>query len=415
MLCPFTSQAQLYLNQYGNVSIGLEAPLISRTKLCVGIKKAGYGACFTSGDTGSLYFQTDTTDNDPIYGLYASTSFKCTPFGYGIKLIARGKTGNRVAGIHAISQGGTSGCGIYGGLGSAGDMTSGVGVLGSTLNTFPMPASGIYAGYFYGDVRATGTIYGTFLSPSSVSGSSGTNNEEANIVTMSEDTPTVTENLQQVELLKMTRVNNDGSLAANKIVEQPQRANVSTTDNSELTEDEMDAEPIQTKLSSVSYGLAADQLKQVYPDLVYEDEEGNYSINYIEMVPLLVQSIKELSAKVETLEQQLGIQKQTKKVKSATTGIDETPNEIDMVRMDQNKPNPFSESTVIGLNIPKKTQKANIFIYDLSGKQIKSIPVSERGETNITVYASDLSAGMYIYTLVVDGKVVVTRRMIVEK
>ena len=29
----------------------------------------------------------------------------------------------------------------------------------------------------------------------------------------------------------------------------------------------------------------------------------------------------------------------------------------------------------------------------------------------ITVYASDLTAGMYIYTLVVDGKVAVTRRI----
>ena len=84
-----------------------------------------------------------------------------------------------------------------------------------------------------------------------------------------------------------------------------------------------------------------------------------------------------------------------------------------MVRMDQNKPNPFSESTVIALNIPSNAQTANIYIYDMSGKQVQSLPVSERGETNITVYASGLTAGMYIYTLVVDGKVAVTRRMIV--
>ena len=84
-----------------------------------------------------------------------------------------------------------------------------------------------------------------------------------------------------------------------------------------------------------------------------------------------------------------------------------------MVRMDQNKPNPVSESTVITLNIPDKAQAASIFIYDMSGKQVQCIPVTERGETNITVYASDFIAGMYIYTLVVDGKVAVTRRMIV--
>ena len=95
--------------------------------------------------------------------------------------------------------------------------------------------------------------------------------------------------------------------------------------------------------------------------------------------------------------------------------IEEAVSDVDMVRMDQNNPNPFSESTVISLNIPDKTQTASIFIYDMSGKQVHNIAVSERGETNITVYASELTAGMYIYTLVVDGKVVVTRRMIVSK
>ena len=51
----------------------------------------------------------------------------------------------------------------------------------------------------------------------------------------------------------------------------------------------------------------------------------------------------------------------------------------------------------------------------MSGKQIQALPVTERGETDITVYANDLTAGMYIYTLVVDGKVAVTRRMIVTE
>ena len=51
----------------------------------------------------------------------------------------------------------------------------------------------------------------------------------------------------------------------------------------------------------------------------------------------------------------------------------------------------------------------------MSGKQVKAIPVDDRGETNITVFASDLTAGMYIYTLVVDGKVAVTRKMIIAQ
>ncbi|MBQ7527961.1 MAG: T9SS type A sorting domain-containing protein [Bacteroidaceae bacterium] len=165
-------------------------------------------------------------------------------------------------------------------------------------------------------------------------------------------------------------------------------------------------------LSPVQYGLAADQLKAVYPELVYEDTNGNVSINYVEMVPLLVQSIKELSARVAELE---GTSPRTAKAPTDATAIEDNVADVDMVRMDQNKPNPFSESTVITLNIPRNAQAATIFIYDMSGKQVQNLPVSERGETDITVYANDLAAGMYIYTLVVDGKVSVTRRMIVSQ
>ena len=153
-------------------------------------------------------------------------------------------------------------------------------------------------------------------------------------------------------------------------------------------------------------------MKKVYPELVYEDDNGNISINYVEMVPLLVQSINELKSELAELK---GTSLKKSKAKAETTGIEENVSDIDMVRMDQNKPNPFSESTVIALNIPRETQSASIFIYDMSGKQVQSIPVTDRGETNITVYAGSLSTGMYIYTLVVDGKVSVTRRMIVTK
>ena len=73
----------------------------------------------------------------------------------------------------------------------------------------------------------------------------------------------------------MERVNQDGSVAANKVVEKE-------TILDENGEDVSAEEPIQTKLPSISYGLAADQLKEVFPELVYEDKDGNYSINYEE-------------------------------------------------------------------------------------------------------------------------------------
>ena len=224
----------------------------------------------------------------------------------------------------------------------------------------------------------------------------------------------MTDKLSQVQTLQFLRYDPTEAAEARETTAPA----LTEEDIENMSPEELDAleeaasEEPEQYLSPVQYGLDADQLKAVYPELVYEDTNGNVSINYVEMVPLLVQSINELTKKVAELE---GTTAKKAKATSGATGIEETASDVDMVRMDQNKPNPFSESTVITLNIPEKTQTASIFIYDMSGKQVQSIAVTERGETDITVYARDLAAGMYIYTLIVDGKVAVTRRMIITK
>ena len=284
------------------------------------------------------------------------------------------------------------------------------GVYGTeTFETYPSFTNypGIYAGYFNGKVRVTNGIYATVLSPSASPSPSGQNG----MTVLSDRNESVTDKLSQVQAVQFLRYD------PAKVSEQRQ------TPLPDLTDEELDKMSIkqldslakaiggvdpEPYLSPVQYGLDADQLKTVYPELVYEDDNGNVSINYVEMIPLLVQSINELKNEIAELKGT-----SPKKAKAQPTAVEESVSDIDMVRMDQNKPNPFSESTVIALNIPSNAQAANIFIYDMSGKQVQSLPVSERGETNITVYAADLSAGMYIYTLVVDGKVAVTRRMIV--
>ena len=162
--------------------------------------------------------------------------------------------------------------------------------------------------------------------------------------------------------------------------------------------------------SKVHHGLDAEQLEKLYPELVEKDKNGNYWINYIELIPILVKGINELSSELAELKGA-----SPKMARDMSTSIGEATTDVDVVRMDQNTPNPFSESTVIKLNIPQSTTTANILIYDLNGKQIDKVSVDERGETNVTVYASNLESGMYIYSLILDGKVTVTRKMIVEK
>ncbi|MBP8945789.1 MAG: tail fiber domain-containing protein [Paludibacteraceae bacterium] len=51
------------------------------------------------------------------------------------------------------------------------------------------------------------------------------------------------------------------------------------------------------------YGVIAQELQQIYPELVYEDADGYLSVDYIGLVPLLIQSVKELKSEIETLKQ----------------------------------------------------------------------------------------------------------------
>jgi hypothetical protein len=43
------------------------------------------------------------------------------------------------------------------------------------------------------------------------------------------------------------------------------------------------------------YGLIAQEVKELFPDLVYEDSDGFLSVDYIGIIPLLIQSIKDNS------------------------------------------------------------------------------------------------------------------------
>ena len=159
------------------------------------------------------------------------------------------------------------------------------------------------------------------------------------------------------------------------------------------------------------YGIDGEQLKNEFPELVDEDLHGNFHINYSEMVPLLLQSIRELSSRVRELEGNNTVVKRN----SQAMSIENYAERMDVVKMSQNAPNPFAECSTIKLNVPESTKSAIINIYDQSGKLVKTINLVDRGETDITVYASDLAEGMFLYSLVADGAVVATRRMVVTR
>jgi hypothetical protein len=83
--------------------------------------------------------------------------------------------------------------------------------------------------------------------------------------------------------------------------------------------------------------------------------------------------------------------------------------------LQQNAPNPFSQTTQIKYYLPATVKTAYLCIYDLQGAQLKQTAIQERGEGVQTLHGSELKAGMYLYTLIADGQEVDTKRMILTK
>ena len=81
--------------------------------------------------------------------------------------------------------------------------------------------------------------------------------------------------------------------------------------------------------------------------------------------------------------------------------------------LEQNIPNPFSSETVIKYTLPQQANTANLIVYDLTGKQVAFFPVTEKGASSITITSEKLAAGIYIYSIVADGKIVDSKRMVV--
>jgi hypothetical protein len=208
-------------------------------------------------------------------------------------------------------------------------------------------------------------------------------------------------------------------------------------------------------------GLIAQEVEQVLPGIVklatspaVYDSLGNEleapiefkTIDYSKLIPLLVAGHKEQTEKIDSLQSSNdSLQAQLSNLNERLTllenclsnllpalcqansmAIQQTPQETqeylektinitlssrNNIILNQNVPNPFAESTVISFSIPSTVQKAQLHFYDGQGKLINTVEINERGNGQVNVFANDLSTGVYTYSLVADGQVVATKRM----
>lgn len=85
------------------------------------------------------------------------------------------------------------------------------------------------------------------------------------------------------------------------------------------------------------------------------------------------------------------------------------------VELLQNHPNPFDESTYIGVNVrqPFDYTEAFIQVMDMQGKEIDRLPLRlQPGMNEVLFHHGLVDAGVYLYSLVIDNEMVDTKRMV---
>jgi hypothetical protein len=81
----------------------------------------------------------------------------------------------------------------------------------------------------------------------------------------------------------------------------------------------------------------------------------------------------------------------------------------------QNTPNPVSNATEFNYFIPSEFLNAEIKITNINGKALRSLPITQGGHHSINFQNDILAPGSYIYSLIIDGKMIDSKVMLITK
>jgi len=183
--------------------------------------------------------------------------------------------------------------------------------------------------------------------------------------------------------------------------------------------------------------------------------KDNYGLRYAEFVVPLVKAVQEINAKEEAVEEKMeALADENAILKNQLEEVEENYNNVitkmdrmekmiaqlqgccvekeasqnsnlniqlgntqntEIAYLEQNAPNPFYDETIIQYFLPEKVDSATMRFTDWQGRNLKTIPLQNSGHGTISISAKELAAGTYAYTLIMDGKIVDTKKMVLTK
>ena len=398
----------VYVSPNGSVGIG-NSSTNSAYALSINPSSSGNGILFNDPVNGYMAFgaksgsgiamlieNTSSSNSSPaIYGYNSGP-------GYGVYGYTGGNSSASdpfgVAGVYGYN--GSTGYGVGGycnsGSGVFGYSANYVGVWGSTGN------SSSYAGFFAGNVFSTGSYLGS----------------DQKLKQNIQDFTSAMDIINQLHPKKYN-YRQDGTY---KLMNLP---------------------------GGTHFGLIAQDVEKVLPNLVKESKfQSSYAtpagkvntdgklnassatksetidfkaVNYMELIPIMIKGMQELKSTVDAQQQKIQeLQNTIANLKSGnaassvtSSGLSVNP-KMTSAFLKQNAPNPFKQNTVIQYNVPASSHNAQLVVFDMNGHQLKSYTLNP-GANQVTIDGGSLSSGQYIYSLMVDGKKIDSKNMMLTR
>jgi trimeric autotransporter adhesin len=179
---------------------------------------------------------------------------------------------------------------------------------------------------------------------------------------------------------------------------------------------------MQKKAKIIYTGFIAREVEQAAKKLNYDfsgvdkpkTEKGFYALLYGDFIVPLVKAVQEQQKQIDEQQKQIEelkalVQSLTKQAAYSTTNVSSST-----AFLKQNAPNPFNKNTVISYSIPDNATNAQIIVTDMKGRLIKTFTAT-KDEGQINISSGELPAATYNYTLLVNGKKIDTKQMIITK
>jgi hypothetical protein len=145
-----------------------------------------------------------------------------------------------------------------------------------------------------------------------------------------------------------------------------------------------------------------------------KNDKDYYGLRYAEFVVPLVRAVQELDSANKAKDERIG------KLEEEMVELKQMINDMNGGRftpgkawMKQNTPNPASVSTTIQYSVPDDTRSARIIVTNEIGQQVKVFNVSGAGSVNFNT--GNLPSGTYNYSLLVDSKTSITKKLVIVR